>query len=84
MWLPLGRLPMDEAALCVRTHTTLRRLFFADDEGRELVERLLQVSGGRDNRDRFTRYARRVLQLDPTSDAADRVRGAAEQLGIDL
>ena len=45
---------------------------------------LLQVSGGRDNRDRFTRYARRVLQLDPTSDAADRVRGAAEQLGIDL
>jgi len=46
MWLPLGRLPMDEAALCVRTHTTLRRLFFADDEGRELVERLLQVSGG--------------------------------------
>lgn len=45
---------------------------------------LLQVSGDHDNRERFKRYARQVLQLDPTSDEAAQVKGAAEVLGIDL
>lgn len=46
LWLPLGRLPLDEAAVCIRTHPTLRRLAFADEAGMALVRRLLEVSGG--------------------------------------
>jgi tetratricopeptide (TPR) repeat protein len=46
LWIPLGPLPMGEAGLYVRTHPVLCELYFADDEGRRLVERLLEVSRG--------------------------------------
>jgi tetratricopeptide (TPR) repeat protein len=46
LWIPLGPLPMDEAGLYVRSHPVLCELYFADDEGRRLVERLLEVSRG--------------------------------------
>ena len=46
-WLPLGPLPPAEAGLYVRAHDDLRALYFSGgDEGRELVERLLQISRG--------------------------------------
>jgi hypothetical protein len=46
-WLPLGPLPPAEAGLYVRAHDGLRALYFSGgDEGRELVERLLQISRG--------------------------------------
>lgn len=46
VWIPLGPLPMGEAGLYVRSHPVLYELYFADDEGRRLVERLLEVSRG--------------------------------------
>jgi len=46
IWLPLGPLPMGEAALYVRSHEALRDLYFAGDAGRALIERLLRVSRG--------------------------------------
>jgi tetratricopeptide (TPR) repeat protein len=46
LWLPLGPLPMGEAALFLRSHDGLRGLYFADEAGRALVVRLLDVSRG--------------------------------------
>ncbi|MHC4475993.1 MAG: tetratricopeptide repeat protein, partial [Planctomycetota bacterium] len=46
LWIPLGPLPMGEAGLYVRSHPVLYELYLADDEGRRLVERLLEVSRG--------------------------------------
>jgi tetratricopeptide (TPR) repeat protein len=46
LWLPLGPLPMGEAALYVRSHESLRRLYYRDATGQALAMRLLQVSRG--------------------------------------
>jgi len=46
LWLPLGPLPMGEAALYVRSHESLRRLYYRDAAGQALAMRLLQVSRG--------------------------------------
>jgi len=46
LWLPLGPLPMGEAALYIRSHESLRRLHDRDAAGQALVKRLLKVSRG--------------------------------------
>ena len=46
LWIPLGPLPLGEAALYIRSHPALNTLYFADNEGRQRVERLLAVSRG--------------------------------------
>jgi tetratricopeptide (TPR) repeat protein len=47
LWIPLGPLPMGEAALYLRTRPELRRLLLgADPSGKALVYRLLQISRG--------------------------------------
>ncbi len=46
LWLPLGPLPMPEAALYIRSHDALRRHYYRDAQGEALVQRLLEVSRG--------------------------------------
>lgn len=47
LWVPLGPLPMGEAALFIRSHSELRRLLFGKNEGdKKLIQRLLKVSRG--------------------------------------
>ncbi len=46
VWVPLGPLPMGEAGLYVFYHPGLRALYYADDGGRGLVDRLLTISRG--------------------------------------
>jgi tetratricopeptide (TPR) repeat protein len=46
LWVPLGPLPMGEAALYLRSRPELRRLLFGGESGRKLVYRLLEVSRG--------------------------------------
>ena len=59
LWIPLGPLPMAEAALFVRSHPQLRRLLFSVDESNKgLIQRLLKVSRGHPLiLDRFARLA---------------------------
>lgn len=46
LWLPLGPLPMPEAALYLRSHPDLRDLYYAGVASQKLMERLLAVSRG--------------------------------------
>jgi tetratricopeptide (TPR) repeat protein len=46
LWLPLGPLPLGEAALYIRSHDGLRDLYYSGDTGQQLVHRLLQFSRG--------------------------------------
>jgi len=46
LWIPLGPLPPAEAGLYLGSHAELRRLMFSDEEGSELVKRLLLISRG--------------------------------------
>ncbi len=73
LWIPLGPLPMGEAALFVRSHPELRRLLFGKNEnGKELIQRLLKVSRGHPLiLDRFARLADDPSALGA---ALDRVR----------
>jgi len=46
LWIPIGPLPPAEAGLYLGSHAELRRLMFSDEEGSELVKRLLLISRG--------------------------------------
>ena len=46
LWLRLGPLPKSELGLYITSHPKLAALFFADDDGRELARRLLDISRG--------------------------------------
>ena len=46
LWLRLGPLPHNELGLYITSHPKLAALFFADDDGRALVQRLLVISRG--------------------------------------
>ncbi|MCP4104201.1 MAG: CHAT domain-containing protein, partial [Desulfobacteraceae bacterium] len=46
LWIPLGPLPMGEAALFVRSHPDLSKLLFSGDDGLALVNRLLMTTRG--------------------------------------
>ena len=46
LWLRLGPLPQSELGLYITSHPKLAALFFADDDGRELARRLLDISRG--------------------------------------
>ncbi|MCP4351866.1 MAG: CHAT domain-containing protein [Desulfobacterales bacterium] len=46
LWIPLGPLPMGEAALFVRSHPDLSKLLFSGDDGLALVNRLLMITRG--------------------------------------
>ena len=73
VWIPLGPLPMGEAALFARSQPDLRRLLFSEEKGeRALVRRLLEVSRGHPLiLDRFARLAGDPPALES---ALDRVR----------
>ncbi len=45
-WVPLGPLPVGEAALFVRNHPDLRELLYSGEEGERLLKRLLDISRG--------------------------------------
>ena len=70
VWIPLGPLPMGEAALFARSHSDLRRLLFSEDESdRALVRRLLKVSRGHPLiLDRFARLAGDAAALEAALD----------------
>ena len=46
LWLRLGPLPQSELGLYITSHPKLAALFFADDDGRGLARRLLDISRG--------------------------------------
>jgi tetratricopeptide (TPR) repeat protein len=59
LWIPLGPLPMGEAALFVRSHPELRKLLLGTNKSdQQLIQRLLKVSRGHPLiLDRFARLA---------------------------
>jgi tetratricopeptide (TPR) repeat protein len=73
LWIPLGPLPMAEAALFTRSHPNLRKLLFGENESdKELIHQLLKVSRGHPLiLDRFARLAAEPSQM---KSALDRVR----------
>src|SRR6185437_13842344 len=46
LWIPLGALPIEEAALYFQNHAVLRCLWYGDDDAFALAERILDVSRG--------------------------------------
>lgn len=46
VWILLGPLPIGETGLYIRSHPELRKLYYADEAGRVLVLRLIEVSRG--------------------------------------
>jgi tetratricopeptide (TPR) repeat protein/NAD(P)-dependent dehydrogenase (short-subunit alcohol dehydrogenase family) len=83
LWIPLGPLPMGEAALYLRNRPELRKLLFGDDpRAKALVYRLLEVSRGHPLiLDRFAGLAHDPPAL---SAALDRVRADGWQQLPDL
>ncbi|NQT11144.1 MAG: hypothetical protein HQ582_00245, partial [Planctomycetes bacterium] len=83
LWIPLGPLPMPEAALFVRSHPQLRRLLFGKQENdKKLIQRLLKVSRGHPLiLDRFARLAGDPAALGA---ALDRVQAEGWQQLPDL